>query len=412
MRLPTPYKDELIGSLLMRARLHSGLPPSRLLMRLDIAEERQSTVFLPNGLAELARHSRLDAEELLWGHTVFPFSVAYMTSHNARKYQATLLREGAAGATAGALVAHTAPQLRFCPDCAIEDYRQLGESYWRRSHCLPASIVCREHNKILSKPAYTSKSLAKLMLAPLPHRQLADERFEEAFFPRWIVEAGANATTVGAGWDFKDDWHAVYRRSALERGFDGAGHIVASAKLAHELRVAAGPSCLAELGLDFEQPAGSWPTLMVRAKVQPRFAPLKHLVLGAFLDQHQPGETTFTYKPAGGKAADYAALDKRLSEFVRRRTIELICKGRTATLELLMAESGAWQTFRCRKALLPLTCATVEAFKKSAASKRRTGGSEVYQRRLEEIAAGRQKPMKSYRERLEARDRTESTPLQ
>lgn len=411
MRLPVPYRDELFGSVLMRARLHSGLPPSRLLMRLGIAEERQSTMFLPNGLAELAKQSRLDAEELLWGHTVFAFSVAYMTPYIARKYQATVLREDAA-ATAGALVAHTAPQLRFCADCAREDYSQLGESYWRRSHCLPASIVCREHKRTLSRPAHIPRSLGQLLLAPLPHRQLTDELFDEALFPRWVVQAGNSATEIGASWDFKDDWHSVYRRSALERGFEGAGAIVASAKLAHELRVAAGAPCLAALGLDFEQPTRSWPTLMVRAKAQSRFAPVKHLVLGAFLEQYQPGATTFKYKAAGGKTADYATLDKRLSEFVRRRTIELICKGQTTTLQLLMVESGAWQTFRCRKSQLPLTSATVEAFKKSAASKRRTGGSEVYQRRLAEIAAGRQKPMTSYRERLEAMNRPGPTPSQ
>lgn len=402
MRLPTPYEDELIGSVLMRARLHSGLPPSRLLMRLGVPEERQTTMFLPNGLVELAKNSKLDAEQLLWGHTVFPFAVAYMDQPTAHRYRDGLLTAKVPGATAGALVSHTAPRLRFCPECAREDLVKIGESYWRRSHCLPTSVICPNHSTPLSTPGYSPTSFSKQLVEPLPHRQQPGPGLREVIFPKWVVDAGVAATKVGADWQFRDDWHDIYRREALEQGFRSAGDVVASARLAHELRNAAGADCLSAMALDFEQNSHSWPTLMVRAKVAPKFASAKHLMLGAFLKQHTPAESTFNYARPGPQTADYAALDKKLSETVRRLTLELICSGRTTTLELLMAQTGAWQTFRCRKDKLPLTCATVEAFKSSAASKRRTGGSEVYQRRLAEIAAGRQKPMKSYRERREA----------
>ena len=157
--------------------------------------------------------------------------------------------------------------------------------------------------------------------------------------------------------------------------------------------------------MDFDEARHSWPAFMVRTVVRPRFATLRHIVLGAFLSSFKPGGTRFRYRPPGKAPVDPTMLDEELAAKVRREAKALLTSGDTTTLEQLMRDLDAWNSFRYYKPHLPLTCAAVEEFKSSAASKRRTGGSPAYKRRLAEIAAGRQKPMRTHSERKASRQR-------
>lgn len=36
-------------------------------------------------------------------------------------------------------------KLNYCPDCVIDDYKFMGETYWRLSHQLPTGFICLKH---------------------------------------------------------------------------------------------------------------------------------------------------------------------------------------------------------------------------------------------------------------------------
>lgn len=132
LSLPHPYPDELILSVLSRALIHNGLAPKRLLMRLVGVSGRSSySYFLPTNLSDLASQTRMDAKALLWEHTVFPYSVAFMPPGEVLRLEEKLLaRENAEKGWTGALVksaTRAVPELRFCFQCAQEELHNTAD---------------------------------------------------------------------------------------------------------------------------------------------------------------------------------------------------------------------------------------------------------------------------------------------
>lgn len=75
---------------------------------------------------------------------------------------------------------------------------------------------------------------------------------------------------------------------------------------------------------------------------------------------------------------------KRVDAAIQRKEI--------VTVKGLLEDTGKWQIFRHHRASFPLTLKQVEAFKKSEASQRKTGGREAHAKKLLAIQEGRQKP--------------------
>lgn len=403
MKLPRLYPNELIGSAFMRAAIHTGLPASVLLPRLGVRRVGLTTIFLPSGLAEVALRSGLNARTLLWEHTVFPYCVAYLNSQDVALYETLALDQTArANRPLVNLLGHSDAVLRYCYECAIGDLLEFGESYWHRDHCLPGVHVCLRHDRLLVAAMSSGTSFQRFLSTPLPQR-LASASAESSC-PAWLRRALAlTASKVASGqWVHRNAWHQTYREQALSMGLTSSAGTLESAAMAHALRVGIGSEYLRELALDFSEPRRSWPTLMVRPVMTGTFSAMKHSVLGAFLGQQQTATDRFSYNSPGKvsrTSQDLQAMDKHMSAAVRHKTQVLAAGGSRTTLEALMMELGAWHTFRCQRRFLPLTREAVDAFKSSDAAKRKTGGSDEYRRRMEEIAAGRQKPMKTYRER-------------
>ncbi len=78
LRLPAPYPGELIDSVLSRGVIHTGLAPKRLLYRLVGNKRSGHSFLLPPSLKHLAEEMGIEPVHLLWRHTVFPFTVAFM----------------------------------------------------------------------------------------------------------------------------------------------------------------------------------------------------------------------------------------------------------------------------------------------------------------------------------------------
>ena len=149
MYLPKPYPDELIGSVLARASVHTGLPPAVLSHQVLGRRSAQVSFFLPSGLATLARVTRTDDEELVARHTFFPYVTAFMAAHEVltirRKVLAPPSDENSGIAALVKSVTQGTRVFRLCMACVRDDLAQFGEAYWHRSHFVPGVYQCPAH---------------------------------------------------------------------------------------------------------------------------------------------------------------------------------------------------------------------------------------------------------------------------
>ncbi len=181
---------------------------------------------------------------------------------------------------------------------------------------------------------------------------------------------------------YRDDWWRCIGTGRSE-GIRSREGSIAGARMAYELRALFGPRYLAQLCCDYEQFVQAWPALMVRERIGISFAPVKHLLLGAFLEHNgsQPG--TFQYAVPGKKPLNRIVLDSRLAIQVREATLAATRLGDRTTVRALMQSTGHWSVFRHdRKSFSPYV-ATLEQFKASRRTERKSGGRAAHRRRME-----------------------------
>lgn len=399
--------------MLARAVIHTGLPPKRLLLRIFGYECTHQSMFLPTNVQELAEACRVQPDALLAQHTVFPFAAAFLPAEAVERLAQRAGPSAGSGPTSHGALSRSAtfstPGLRFCPHCAKEDRDALGESYWRRTHCLPAVHLCARHATRLHVAEPQPKTLSQCLLAPLPHRQREAPERTACREDRLLLLANAVQRTLEPGWSHRSDWLSRYRQLALEQQLALHTGSIAGARLAAGLRDFFGAAYLEELGCDFRDEVRAWPGLMVREGTGVTFGPVKHILLNAFLTSSEERSTVFVYQPPGKKATDLGELDARLAALVMKEAASLLQKGQTGTVTSLLQATGYWQTFRHKRKLLPLTSAQVAAFKETDSSERKSGGRHAHAKRLKAIAEGRQKPFKPWSPRGR-RARTQEAP--
>jgi hypothetical protein len=109
---------------------------------------------LPGGLIALSqrlpRPDLLTGEDILIGHTTFPYYAPFVTKERRERARELLLHRGSRGIhkLLGARCTAVRPSefLRFCPLCAEEDVGEGGEpASWRRAHQMPGVRICPVH---------------------------------------------------------------------------------------------------------------------------------------------------------------------------------------------------------------------------------------------------------------------------
>ncbi len=428
LKLPSAYPDELIVSVLIRGAIHTGLPPKRLLIRTLGRERSHLSMFIPTDLCRLAEAMNKDPKRVLWEHTSFPYAVAFMSSKQVAWQEAKLLEARDAGSVSLGAFARSAAQglagLRFCRDCAREDITAFGESYWHRTHCLPAVHGCIKHNAPLHCCQRAQRTLSQQLLLPLPDHFSSygdslgatsggmeskssmtspNAHLEETSCPQGLKLklAAAAAELLSPSWKHQSDWASRYRTDALQQRYRLSIRAVATARLAHDLKLLYGAAYLQELKCDFEGYGQAWPGAMVRSAANATFSPVKHLLLKNLLD-YAPKEVqtaAFGYRAPGKKVRDYEAVDVALAAKVHEETNRLLLLQQVTTTQAMLRDLGHWEMFRHAREKLPRTEAAIQRFKCSDASARRTGGRAVHANRLKAVAEGRQKAPKSWAER-------------
>lgn len=148
---PEPYPDELLFSLFARYYEKSGYLTYRSAAE-DLYERpanRPDTDFI-NPLTEDARACltrRCSMDKVILHHTMFPYYAAFLPAEKRTAFYGTLKHGN--GPQIDLLKrfgnGRAKRYLRFCLDCAGEDRRRYGETYWHRMHQIPDVTVCPVH---------------------------------------------------------------------------------------------------------------------------------------------------------------------------------------------------------------------------------------------------------------------------
>ncbi len=372
---PRPYPDEVSGSVLARAVIHLGLPAGRLLRIVMGRLGGNLSYFLPFPLRPLASAMRLDEEEVLWMHTSFPYVVAFMTSDEVARIRSKALRPAADARPCclGSLtksVTHGLSRLRYCPSCVAADVSTYGESYWHRSHLLPAVHVCALHQTVLCNAAPSRRA----MYAGLPPGTPGDFELLEVSPEKMLLLAERSNTLlqrVGTA-GHNEDLLATYQQLALASGYVISSGQVAGAQLGVDLRRYYGTALLSAAGC-YIRVDGGWPMLMVRPRIGVPFAPVKHVLLRTFLDASPGGQKTVSYERPGKKQRDYGRADAVCADALRERIMVAQRKNVRLTVEELMVGTGYWSAFRHNRERFPQSRAIVAAFRASEHSQRQLG---------------------------------------
>lgn len=374
--LPRPYPDEVIGSIIERACYQSGLPMKRFVKSLLGSSRSYVSFLMASKLRELGKNLRIDPEELLTHHTMFPYAVAYMPLSERNRLTSKTLRLGGNECIGSVTrnVSHGVPWRRFCTDCVAEDLERYGETYWRRSHLLPGVFSCAQHQNDLTESVVGLRDnvASKAIIRPLdalagpPPLQLPQSVSQP------LMETSLAALNLGISPEHS--WPLVYRQMALDKGYGMPGEGIATRRLTNDLAAFYGVRLLESVGCPIFLPARQrWPELMVRASVVPNYATAKHILLHTFLRLAPQPAQGFGYNKPGKKTTDFSALDawglQALETFLQAHADN----DERFTVQKVMTEIGIWQSFRHNRIHYPLVAERLVRFRASNQSARQVG---------------------------------------
>lgn len=382
--LPRPYDDELIGSVLARGLVHTGLSTKKLIHRLTGRRASTFSFFLPPDLAAISLDIAQPASAVLRNHTIFPFVTALMPAGEAARLEAKALSGGSREHSLSSLVGSVTrgvKGLRYCPRCMAEDLRERGESYWRRSHNLPAVYVCYRHGTSLRQTP--TPSLTRAFEVGLPHHQR-----EDATVRLTSPEAAHDVAARCAGFlvsrnDCVGDPASTYRQQAIRAGYVLASGDCAGLPLARDMLAHFGPQFLrdagCEIALDSRDP---WPALMLRPAQGVAFAAVKHVLLQHFLGRRHLGVHSLGYAAPGKPARDYRALDTQLAAHIRKTVRQAQLRNIRVAVATLAHGTGLWSSYRHHRELFPQSRAALDDFRRSDAALRQHGRRPCWRKRL------------------------------
>jgi predicted transcriptional regulator len=214
---PSPYPDECLYSIFARYYVRSGISsPKEACMKFFCSDRSllASTVLLPRRLERMDYWvdpaCGLTGRELICCHTSYPYqSVAY--TDDIYIEMENLLQEGipASGMyrlerrmIAKSFWPGAGKYLRYCPECARDDVREYGETYWHRLPQLPGVQYCPKHGcRILDSEAPIEELRVRIYPASYmlrdrkepsedPKRRIRDSYLRIAQDSQWLLEHG------------------------------------------------------------------------------------------------------------------------------------------------------------------------------------------------------------------------------
>jgi len=373
---PRPYPDEIIGSLLVRACRHTGLPFKRLVQHLAGVRGRSYASFLLTPFIDrLGREAGIDPDELILSHTIFPYVTAFMSSEAAGRLRALLLSDRSQVRTNLAPYTQSVTQgvafRRICPKCTTEDLERYGESYWHREHLLPAVYICPLHQDPLIETALPVRYGMRRWTYMLPH-EVTGTPLTPVPSPEIQLDIAARSAALLTNPHIERDWLGQYRALAFQKGYGKEHSFLNGTQMAWDLLAFYGSRFLEGVGCRLTSGTkGFWPPLMVRPGTHEPFSPPKHILLQTYLENCSDAPKTVSYNLPGRKPMDRPTLDADCVQKLRAVLNESDVNAKYSVTELL-TEVGYWGKFRHERQGFPETVAFLSKFKCSDRAIRRT----------------------------------------
>lgn len=376
MQLPRPYPDELIGSVVARGLVHTGLPTVNFAQALVGRRVSTLSFFMPPDLPKYAKACGVSPFDLLVDHTPFPFMTSFMAERQVEDLRAKVLGGVAGNGAFSSLVQSSTggtKALRYCPACSAKEVASLGESYWHRSHNLPAVMVCHEHGCALHEA--TMPSVDRAHLLPLPMHQQGHEAQVRTSHGALFEVAVRSAMLLKSRPNFDARHLPAYRNRALEVGYELPSGDAAGAQMAEDLRRHFSDELLKGAGCAFvPNSKHHWPARMVRPGAGITFTPAKHVLLQSFLASTKPGKKTMEYAAPVRHKRDFSIADKELAAGMRRRMAAALRANERLSVQALTGNTNYWNAYRRYRERFPETTAMLEEYRASNAAWRQKGG--------------------------------------
>lgn len=377
--LPSPYPDEIMGSVIARGCVHSGLPPKRMLENIFQSSRSYYSFLMPSGFHRLGLLTGKAPETILDEHTVFPYTVAFMPIKARERLRKKALDLNVQTDCLGSLtksVTYGVPFRRVCPDCIKEDLETYGETYWHRQHLLPAVHICYKHGTRLRETDVPLRRSTNKNSIVFPSEVGIKPAYEIA--PNFVLQSVAEVSTTALKitTPVQTDWHKFYRAKSLDKGYRIEGGTVSSRVLSSDVSNFFGDDFLSDCGAQFKDGAvNSWPSLMAREGSAVPFAPVKHVLMQSFLDSETQQELklTVSYSRPGRTADDRVALDAQAANDFQSVLRKAKRSAVRLTVQELLRTIGIWEKFRHNRGEFPKTSALLQAFKASDQSERQLG---------------------------------------
>lgn len=384
MYLPRPYPDELIGSVIARDLVYTGLSTKKYLYHLLGRKVGSISLFLPSNIKAIADAMVLEVNTVLWSHTVFPFVTAFMSlSEIKRLKDKTLQLSSSSEESLSSLVKSVtqgSKHLKYCPKCCAEELDKYGESYWHRQHNLPTAVICRHHRT--ARLVVCTPSMAGAFGIGQPHHHHV-----EASPPQLQLSIASDLAIRVERLFYQSpeevDWIYFYRTTAYKVGYGLLSGDIAGRQLSEDLHNHFGARFLLECGCHFNIGARSpWPALMLRPANNVVFSPTKHLLLQSFLASVPKGDKPLSYTRPGRHTRNYHQLDVTLAMEMQKVMLQAQVQHVRLTVKQLTAGTGLWTTFRHQRNLFPLSCRMLDEFRRSEVAERQVGRRPYWRKRL------------------------------
>lgn len=371
MQLPKPYPDELVGSVLMRGSRWTGLAFDRLIRHIA-GKNVTSHSMLTTSHGAIASACGLTPMEMVKDHTLFPYAVSFLPSAERQVRLESFGRFGAQkdfGSLAQKLV-RDSTRLKYCPECANDDLRLFGESYWHRLHQLDGYLFCTVH----------ASPLRQTLLNIRTRRQVLPSEARSISRPIEINADPDKVANLSAGvreamnWDrtLPDDLQAHYFELSGKYGYQVSRRRIAAKVFSEDVLSFFGQTLLAALGclVRMDQVTG-WPARMLR-KNPTEFMPLKHVLLNQFF-RSQPVPSVDVMRRLHGprpRKIDYAEVDQRALKKMRAEAQAANKTGTMALVEDLLRSAGIASLIKHKRDSLPLVDEFIRAQRELNRNKR------------------------------------------
>lgn len=324
----------------------------------------------------------IQAEDLLYRHTIFPYSTARMGRNETDRLAKNIIELGGKSIVVlvqSASVGKGAP--RYCRSCIIEDLRQRGESYWHRQHNVPFIQRCNIHGELLL--AIPAKKSAAFTVTRLPEEC-------EGLLVRELLPESISSVLMQLSIDCLEnldrreelDWRRGYRQLAEMKGFPRQGTGLSSLSVLSAFQQFYGDELLESAGLNYPPTEfNAWPVLLLRSGFEIATTTARHLLMQVFLEFSDSPALIPSATQPGRKPRDIARTDELLAQKVQE-VIASLSTGTRITVTELLKHAGGWGVFKHRRLEMPRTNQLVLDFRLTDFSERQAGRRPYWRKRL------------------------------